>query len=255
MVAGDGHRLAVLEHRGGRADLANRVDQTAQHLERGLAAAEDERGRVDGAHGAGDALGREVEAQQQGAEAGAADGQLQGLHVQRLVVEPLGRVEQDHALGAGGGRHDAAGGVQPAGGPAAGQLPLGLARLAALGHLDGGQQDLLDRAVHRPDGQALLHHAVGGHLVEVVEGIQQPAGRAGALAALARDLDGGGDVVGLEKGAAQRLQLDELVLAVATGGAAGLGIAEAALPAAQRVGADPEQLCRSVGPDPAHLVS
>ena len=77
VVARDRHRLAVLEHGRRRADLANGVDQPAQHLERGLAAAEDERGRVDRPHGAGDALGREVEGQQQRPEARAADGQLE----------------------------------------------------------------------------------------------------------------------------------------------------------------------------------
>ena len=94
--------------------------------------------------------------------------------------------------------------------------------------------------------------AVGAGLVEVVEGVEQAAGRAGALAALARDLDGGGDVVRLEQGPAQRLELDKVVLAMAAGGAAGLRVAEAPLPAAQRVGADSEELCRCVGSDSAH---
>ena len=80
-------------------------------------------------------------------------------------------------------------------------------------------------------------------------------GRARPLAALAGELDGGRDVVRLEQGAAQRLELREVVLAVTALGPARLRIAEAALPAAQRVGAHPQELCRCVGPDTAHVAS
>src|SRR5829696_3968277 len=58
VVAGDRHRLAVLEHRGGRSDLADRVHEATDYLERGLTAAEDEGGGVESADGAHDALGR-----------------------------------------------------------------------------------------------------------------------------------------------------------------------------------------------------
>ena len=119
VVAGHRHRLAVLEHRRRRADLADRVDEPADHVERGLAAAEHEGGRVERADGAHDALRREVEGEQQRAEAGAAQAQLERLHVQRLDVEPRARVEQEHALRAARRRHHAPGCVQPAGGPAA----------------------------------------------------------------------------------------------------------------------------------------
>ena len=58
MVAGDRHGLAVLEDRSGGADLADRVDEPADHVERGLAAAEHEGDGVERADGAHDALGR-----------------------------------------------------------------------------------------------------------------------------------------------------------------------------------------------------
>ena len=75
-----------------------------------------------------------------------------------------------------GGGHDPAGRVQPAGGPAAAELALGVAALALIGELERGQQHLLDGALHRAHGEALLEDAVGDVLVEVVEGVEQ-AGR------------------------------------------------------------------------------
>ena len=154
-----------------------------------------------------------------------------------------------------GGRHDAARGVQPSRGPAAAELALGVAALALVGQLDGGQEHLLHGALHRAHGEALLEHAVGHALVEVVEGVEQPRGGRGALAALAGELDGRRDVVGLEQRPAQRLELGEVVLAMAALRPARLGVAEAALPAPERVGAHPEQLGGGVGPDPAHMTS
>ena len=65
----------------GRADLADRVDEPADHLERGLAAAEDEGDRVERPDGAHDALGREVEGEQQRAEPCAAQAELERLDV------------------------------------------------------------------------------------------------------------------------------------------------------------------------------
>ena len=67
--------------------------------------------------------------------------------------------------------------------------------------------------------------------------------------ALAGELDRRGDVPGLGEGVAQRLQLDQLVLAVVAGGAPRLGEAEAALPATQGVGVDAEKLGSSVCAD------
>ena len=239
MLAGDGHRLAVLEHRAGGAHLAHRVDEPADHLEGGLAAAEHERGGIEGPDRADDALRRKVEGEQQRAEARAAQAQLERLHVERLQVEARARVEQQHALRAAGGRHHPARGVQPPGGPAAAELALGVAALALVGELDRGQQDLLHRALHRAHGEALLEDAVGHVLVEVVEGVEQPRGRGRALAALAGELDGRGDVVRLEQRPAQRLELREVVLAVAALRAARLGVAEAALPAPSVLGLTP----------------
>ena len=56
----------------------------------------------------------------------------------------------------------------------------------------------------------------------------------------------------LEQRAPQRLELAEVVLAVAAGGPARLRVPEAALPASQRVGAYAEELGRCVGSDSAH---
>src|SRR5204862_7008551 len=97
--------------------------------------------------------------------------------------------------------------------------------------------------------------SVGERLVEAVERLQEARRRPDALAALARDLDRRGDVVGLEQRAAERLELAELVLAVTAGGAARGGIAEASLPAPEGVRADAEQLGRRVGSNPAHCGS
>ena len=66
-----------------------------------------------------------------------------------MAAEARARVEQEHAVGPGSrGRH-APLGVQPAGRPAAAELVLGLAALAAGGEVDRGKQDLLDRALDR----------------------------------------------------------------------------------------------------------
>jgi hypothetical protein len=143
--------------------------------------------------------------------------------------------------------------VQPAGGPAAGELELGLAPAAVLRELDGRQQELLHRALHGADGDALLHHAVGGDLVEAVKGVDEAGGGAGAFAALAGELDGRGDVVRLEQRPAQRLQLGEVVLAMAAGRASRLRVAESPLPGAQRVRAHSEELGGRVCPNPTHL--
>ena len=255
MLAGHRHRLAILEHGARRADLAHGVDKTADHLEGGLAAAEHERGRIDRADGAHDALRRKVEREQQGPEAGAAQAQLECLHVERLQVEARARVEEQNTLWPAGGRHHAARRVQPSRGPAAAELALGVAALALVGELDGRQEHLLHGALHRAHGEALLEHAVGHALVEVVEGVEQPRGGRGALATLAGELDGRRDVVGLEQRPAKRLELGEVVLAMAALRPARLGVAEAAFPAPEGVGAHPEQLGGGVGPDPAHMTS
>ena len=78
-------------------------------------------------------------------------------------------------------------------------------------------------------------------------------GRAGA--ALTGDRDRGGDVVRLLECGAQRLDLAEVELPVPAGGAARLGEAEAALPAAKRVRADAEHRCGCVRSDDAHAES
>jgi hypothetical protein len=130
--------------------------------------------------------------------------------------------------------------VQPARGPAKRQLALGLAAVALVRLLERREEHLLDRALHRADGEALLHDAVGERLVEVVERVEEAARGARPLAALAGELDRRGDVVRLEQRAAQRLQLGEVVLAVTALGPARLRIAETPLPATQRIGAHPQ---------------
>jgi hypothetical protein len=145
--------------------------------------------------------------------------------------------------------------VEPARGPAKRELALGVAAVALLRLLERRQEHLLDRALDGADGEALLHDPVGERLVEVVEGVEQAARRARPLAALAGELDCGRDVVRLEQRAPERLELGEVVLAVTALRAARLRVAEAALPAAQRVGTHPKQLCRRIRPDPAHVAS
>ena len=169
------------------------------------------------------ALG-EVGGEQQHAQAGAPQAELEGLGVDGLEPERGPGVEQQHALWPRGGRREPRGAVQPAGGPAARVLELGLAAGAAGGDLERGEEDLLERPLDRADGEALLELAVGGRLVEAVERGQQPRGRCRAAAAALGDLDRGRDVVGLAQRVAQRLDLVELVLAVvprACGAAAG----------------------------------
>jgi hypothetical protein len=95
--------------------------------------------------------------------------------VKRLDVESRARVEQKDALRAAGRRDDAPVGVEPAGGPTVGELALGVAAVALLGLLDRGEEHLLDGALNRADGEALLHDPVGELLVEMVEGVEQPA--------------------------------------------------------------------------------
>ena len=129
-----------------------------------------------------------------------------------------------------GGR-DARRGGQPAGGPAPREAVLGAGALAlGVEALDAGQEHLLDGALDRAHGEALLEHAVGVDLVEARERAAQARRRGRPGAALAGQGDGRGDVVGLLEGRAQRLDLVEVELPVAAGGAARLGVAEAPLP-------------------------
>src|SRR5215211_1664589 len=240
VLAGHGHRLPILEDRRRGADLAHGVDQAADDLEGCLTAAEHEGGRVESPHRADDPLGGKIEGQQQRAEAGAAEPELQRLDLERLEVETLARVEYQDALRTARRGHDPPRRVQPAGRPATGQLVLGLATVAAVSQLDRRQQHLLDAALHRAHREALLHQPVRRALVEVVEGVEEPERRAWSLAALTRYLDRRGDVVGLLERAPQGLELREVVLAMTPLGAPRLGVAEAPLPAAQGVRADAE---------------
>ena len=80
-------------------------------------------------------------------------------------------------------------------------------------------------------------------------------GRRRALAALARQRDRRGDVVGLGQRQPQRLDLGQRVLAVTARRAVRAREAVAPLPAAQRVRADAEHHGSRVGPDSTHLRS
>ena len=142
--------------------------------------------------------------------------------------------------------------MQPTHRPAGGELELGLA-LGLGGELvDRGEQHLLHGPLQGPHREALLDGAVGGLLVEALEGGAQAVAAGGRLLALAGQLDRRGDVAGRGERVAQRLQLDQLVVAVVAGGALGHREAVAALPASQRVGADAENFGGGVGPDSRH---
>ena len=74
------------------------VDEAAHHVERGAAAADHERGRVERPHGARQALLGKGHGEKKDAEAAAAESELERLHVQRLEVKPSTRVEEQYAL-------------------------------------------------------------------------------------------------------------------------------------------------------------
>src|SRR6185295_10504990 len=114
---------------------------------------------------------------------------------------------------------------------------------------------LLHSALQRAQREALLDRAVGGVLVEALQRREQVAVVRRRGLALARQLYRRGDVAGLGEGVAQRLQLDQLVVAVVALRALRRGKAVAALPAAQRVGADPEHFGGGVGSDSWHFPS
>ena len=81
-----------------------------------------------------------------------------------------------------------------------------------VGH--GRQQDLLDRPLDRAQREALLEQAVGSPLIKRLECPAQQGGRRGAGAALLRQRDRGGRVVGLRERLPQRFDLEQLVVAV-----------------------------------------
>src|SRR6185503_15901603 len=209
-------------------------------------------GRLEGAHRASDAFLGQADRKHQDAEAGAPQRELERLDVERLDVEQWARVEQEDAVVTRGRRHDALDRVHPAGRPAAGHLVLGLAAVAVVRELERRDHEVLDAALDGADGEALLHDAVRGQLVEAVEGVHEASGRAGPLAALTGDLNRRRDVVRLEQRTPERLELGELVLAVAACRAARAGVPEATLPTAESVGADAEKLGSCIGSNTAH---
>ena len=198
------------------------------------------------------ALG-EVGREQEDAQAGPAQAELERLGVDRLGAERRARVEQEDALRAvmPAARAGARRGASPS--------PSGT-RTRARPHRSGapeavssaGRRTSSSVRSSGPDRKALLELAVGARLVEAVEGRQEAGGRGGPAAAALRDLDGGRDVVRLAQRVAQRLDLGELVLAMVALGAPRLRVAQAALPGAKRGGADAQHLGRGAGSNPRH---
>jgi hypothetical protein len=172
--------------------------------------------------------------------------------VDGLGTERRPRIEQEHALRAAGGWREAAGAVEPAGGPAARPLQLRLAVGAGGCGLESGQEYLFERPLEGSHSQAFLELAVGAPLVEAVKGGEEAGGGGRAAAAAARNFDCRGDVVRLAERVAQGLDLGELVVAVVALGPSRLRVAQAALPGAKRRRADAEHFGSSAGADSAH---
>src|SRR4051794_22098464 len=82
VATGDRHRAAVLVQWGARAGLAHAVHEPPDRVEGCARAAEHEQRGVEGAHRARQSFLRERYRQQQYAEAGAAEDQLERLHVE-----------------------------------------------------------------------------------------------------------------------------------------------------------------------------
>ena len=99
--------------------------------------------------------------------------------------------------------------MQPAHGPPACVLELGLVIGPVGGHPEGRQQEFLDASLDRADREAFLELAVGSRLVERVEGLQEARRRSETPPAALGDLDRRGDVAGLSQRLAQRLDLRE----------------------------------------------
>ena len=176
--------------RGSRAgaaracSLRSRAQRPAEHVEPGLRAADHDDVRTKGPQGAAEPPLGQLGREQQNAKPGAAQEELECLDVDPLDAQRRARVEQQNALRRGSrGGDKPPGAVQPPGRPTAGVLELGGAVFAPRGQVERGQQDLRDGAFDRPDGEALLELAIGGRLVEAVEGDDQPRRRRRAAAA------------------------------------------------------------------------
>src|SRR6266511_2930050 len=225
--------------------------RSADHIEASPPAAQHHGDGAQRPHRVEEAALGEICRQQQHLQRGAAHEQLQRLDVYGFEAERRARIEQQDPFRAGGGRCQATRRVQPARRPAAGMLELG-GVFGALGRpLERRKQDLLDGALQGANREALLELAVGGGLVEAVEGAQQARRRGRTAAALLSDLDGGRDAAGLVQRLAQRLDLGQLVLAVIARRAPRLRVAETPLPGAKRAGAHAEQLGGGAGADSA----
>src|SRR6266511_2171361 len=251
--AGGWVRLGGVERADERlAGLAEEPPQrSADHIEASPPAAQHHGDGAQRPHRVEEAALGEICRQQQHPQRGAAHEQLQRLDVYGFEAERRARIEQQDPFRAGGGRCQATRRVQPARRPAAGMLELG-GVFGALGrHLERRKQDLLDGALQGANREALLELAVGGGLVEAVEGAQQARRRGRTAAALLSDLDGGRDAAGLVQRLAQRLDLGQLVLAVIARRAPRLRVAETPLPGAKRAGAHAEQLGGGAGADSA----
>ena len=176
--------------------------------------------------------------------------------MERLDVEPRARVEQEHALRAARRRHDAPRGVQPARSPSEARArarPRGCRARSACSSAGSSTSSTVRSTERTARLSSMIRSASCSS--KWSKASSSRLGELGPLAALAGELDRGRDVVRLEQCAAERLELGQVVLAVTALRPARLRIAEAALPAAQRVGAHPQELGRCVGPDTAHVAS
>src|SRR5215213_8696792 len=89
--------------RGDEAELADLADELDGALGVGAGSAEDDRGRVEGVEGAAEAVVAELVGEDEDAEAGAAEGEVEGLGVDLLGVLAVAGVEQQDPGWAGGG--------------------------------------------------------------------------------------------------------------------------------------------------------
>ncbi len=167
----------------------------------------------------------------------------------RIEVAERRGIEDEHTLGAGRRGRQALHGRQPAGGVAPGELIFGARAVQVVMGGDGRQQNLLDRALDRAQGQALFEHSVGKVLVECGKRVREPGIRGRAAPALLGERNCRGDVVRLGQRLLERLDLGKRVRAMSAGGALGLGEAIAPLPATQRVGAHAQHARRRIGTD------
>ena len=242
---------------GGAADAARGEDEAPEGVERRAAAGEHDGARRHRGQGAGQARG--VEPHREGQRAQAARGAARARAPGRAARRRRRRRSRRRRRRPRGAWRAA----RRAGRPRASRWPSARRsrtraraprRVLVAQGLDGGQQDLLDRALDGADGEALLQHAVGLDLVEAPEGR-----RAGARASTGRVPRCAGhrttaeDTFCVSSKAARSASIcAEVELPVPARRAVGLGEAEAALPGAQGARADAQHGGGGVRADDPH---